>query len=431
MSATAGTLAPQVEETYRSDRVSTVHRNRIYLFAGAFPFLLGLLAIGFGVATGTVPFLIPAPHLLLFGTIGFFLAYRLNKHPVLHPGALEITDTEVRHAGKLLARRDELIDGVLVPDPSGMRVRVRRKGLKEQLLFSVGDDDQGHALLRALGFDVTQSVAELKGASDIFRWPVWKQLLAVLAPVFGVIVPASAIGSAVLGQAAGAMSLLIVPAIAFIFTLVFSPTHVRIGVDGVVIRWMRRERFVPFSQVTKVQKYTYSSGTKTYVGVELVLKGGGAERVVCGQQGWIKTDVDQMLGRINEAFELHREMGGEAAPNLLARGERSTRAWVTALRGIGAGANTDLRTAPVPAESLLRVVEDASAAPALRVGAAVAALAGQPDAKPRIRVAAGTTASPKLRIALERVAETPDDEEAIAEVIGELEASEDAHATTA
>jgi hypothetical protein len=412
--------------TYRSDAVSTVRRNRIYLFAGAFPYILAFGFLAFALFTGSTPALIPVPHLLMFGTLGLAVAYRANKDPVYEPGELEISDSEVRHAGRLLAPRDELVDGVLVPDLEHPRVQVRRKGAKAPLLFGVKSEQEGHTLLRALGFDVTQSVAELRGASDMLRWSVLKQLAYILIPVFGVFMPASMAAAALLGPASAPVAILLILAlVTYIFGMVFSPTKVRIGVDGVVIRWMRRERFVPFSKVKEVRKYKQNSGTKTYVGVELVLREGGVERIVCGQQGWIKTDVDLMLGRIQEAYELHNEMGTEAAtPNLIARGARTTEAWVTALRGIGAGASTDLRTAPVPAESLLRVVEDASASPALRVGAAVAALAGQPEAKPRIRVAATTTASPKLRIALERVIEAPDDEEAIAEAIAEVEAGE-------
>ncbi|NUO49549.1 MAG: hypothetical protein HOV80_11900 [Polyangiaceae bacterium] len=413
-------------ETYRSDAVSTVRRNRIYLFAGAFPYLLAFGFLAFALFSGSIPALIPVPHLLMFGTLGLAVAYRANKDPVYQPGELEISDTEVRHAGRLLARRDELVDGVLVPNLEHPRVQVRKKGFKAPLLFGVKNEQEGHALLRALGFDVTQSVAELRGASDILRWSVAKQLLAILVPVFGLFVPAAMASVALLGPSSPPVTILLVLAlVTYVFTMTFSPTKVRIGVDGVVLRWMRRERFVPFSRVKEVRKYQQTRGTKTYVGVELLLRDGGVERIVCGQAGWIKTDVDQILGRIKEAYELHKEMGSESAtPNLLARGARTTEAWVTALRGIGAGANTDLRTAPVPAESLLRVVEDASASPALRVGAAVAALAGQPDAKPRIRVAATTTASPKLRIALERVADAPDDEQAIAEAIAEVEAAE-------
>jgi hypothetical protein len=59
-----------------------------------------------------------------------------------------------------------------------------------------------------------------------------------------------------------------------------------------------------------------------------------------------------------------------------------------------------------------------------RAGAALAALSTpEPTAKERIRVAAESSASPKLRVALTRIAEAPPgDEEALAEALAELDA---------
>jgi hypothetical protein len=53
-------------------------------------------------------------------------------------------------------------------------------------------------------------------------------------------------------------------------------------------------------------------------------------------------------------------------------------------------------------------------------------MTASPEAKDRIRIAAGTTASPKLRVALETVADGPEDEEAIAEAIAALESGDEA-----
>lgn len=76
----------------------------------------------------------------------------------------------------------------------------------------------------------------------------------------------------------------------------------------------------------------------------------------------------------------------------------------------------------VPRDVLLRIVEDSHAAPLERASAAVAAIeSGDDDAKKRVRVAAGATASPKLRIALDRIVESSD-EQAIVEALDELEA---------
>lgn len=413
-------------EAWRSAAAGLLRRNRIYLFAGATPLLLGLGFILGALLTGTTELLIPVPHTLIFGTLGLAYAYRSNKDPIRLPGALEITGTEILQDGARIALREHLVDGVLAPEEGKMRVRVRRKGGGLPLLFEVRDREQGHEVLRALGFDVTQSVAELRGASDLFRWSFWKQLAYILLPLFFLFIPLITAGTAALGpHFAPFVGFMVLALLTYVFGLTFTPTRVRVGIDGVVARWMNKERFIPFSRVADVRKYTQRSGGKTYVGVELALDAGGVERIVCGQEGWMSTDVEEMLGRIREALELHRKSGGDVAPDLLARGSRDVRNWVTTLRAIGTGASAGLRTAPIPHDALIRIVEDAGKAPQLRVGAAVAALAAGPEAKERIRIAAGTTASPKLRVALETVAEQPEDEEAIAEAMSELETEED------
>ncbi|MBL9022725.1 MAG: hypothetical protein JNL21_11035 [Myxococcales bacterium] len=410
---------------FEGETAALLRHNRVYLTAGATPYLLGL---GFALAaaiTGTAPLLIPVPHTIIFGTLALAYALRTNKDPVRLPGAIVVTETEVRRGGELVAKREDLVDGVLVPEAGRMRIRVRRKGVRLPLLFEVANEDEGRSLLRALGFDVTQSVAELRGASDMFRWSVWKQLAYLLLPLFFVFLPLLFAGIAALGRSgAPFVGVMVIALLTFMLGLTLSPTRVRVGVDGVAARWLGRERFIPFSRVTDVRKYTKTSGNKTYVGVEIRLEDGSSEQIVCGQEGWMSGDVEQMLARIREAMELNRRTGGDVAPELLARGTRTLSDWITSLRSIGSGARADLRTAPPPNDVLLRVVEDARKPAPMRVGAAVAAMAGAADAKDRIRVAAGTTASPKLRIALETVAERPDDDDAIAEALGELEAEE-------
>jgi hypothetical protein len=82
-----------------------------------------------------------------------------------------------------------------------------------------------------------------------------------------------------------------------------------------------------------------------------------------------------------------------------------------------------LRTPAIPADVLLRVVEDSKAAPIERASAAVAAIAaGGDEVKQRVRVAADTTVSPKLRVALERIASGAEEtDEALVETLDELD----------
>lgn len=72
----------------------------------------------------------------------------------------------------------------------------------------------------------------------------------------------------------------------------------------------------------------------------------------------------------------------------------------------GAGATAGPRDAPVDAERLWRVVEDPAAPEEARVGAAVALGDGlDAEGRARLRVVAGGTAGPRVRVALEAVAE--------------------------
>jgi hypothetical protein len=413
-----------VSAVLRSDSIALLRRNRAYLTAGALPFALGIGFIVAALVTGTAELLIPVPHSAILGALAFAYAYRSNKDPVALPGPLEITEGEIRYNGERLASRKELADGVIVPDEGKVRVRLRKKSGGRDLLFEVADRAEGHALLRALGFDATQSVAEVRGASDALRWPVSKMLAYILLPIFFLFMPLVLAGGFALGPTGMPVFgvFMVLALLTYIFGLVLSPTRVRIGVDGVLAKWVNTERFIPFSRVTEVRKYSHESAGKTYLGVELALEDGTAERILCGQEGWTKTEQDEMFERIREAYELHQSSGGDLPPEVLVRGDRNAREWVNALRAIGSGASADMRTAPVHPDALIRIVEDARAPAELRVGAAVAAIAGGADARERVRIAAETTASEKLRVALETVARSEDDEEAIAEALEGLEA---------
>jgi len=74
------------------------------------------------------------------------------------------------------------------------------------------------------------------------------------------------------------------------------------------------------------------------------------------------------------------------------------------LRDIGNGHATDYRTPIASTQSLRLAVDDLTLQPELRTAAAFALRirAGE-DARAQLRVAAATSADPKLRVALERI----------------------------
>ena len=92
----------------------------------------------------------------------------------------------------------------------------------------------------------------------------------------------------------------------------------------------------------------------------------------------------------------------------MTRAGRDPATWLRELRALRTHA-THYRSTAVTDDALWSVVEDPRIDPAARAGAA-AALADSPDAAARIRVAAESTASPRLRVALARIAEAPGDE---------------------
>ena len=415
-----------MSESFGSDTAALVRRNRLWLGTGLIPLLLGFGFVLAAIATRTGALSIPALPMMLFGIVGTTYAYKSNKDPVAVAGTISADAHGIRHAGAPLVPRAQLRQGLLTRANGQTYVRFTRKGLRPEVLVRVKDAEEGHSLLRSLGFDATQSVAEIRAASEFFTWSFKAQLMATLGPVLCVLVPAF-ISTRFFGQHVGGLATLPVLFcfLASMLGLLLANTRVRVGIDGVATQWWGRKQFYPFSEIADVRSYRDESGGKVYLGVELELVSGLTARICSGQEGWLSVDPEEMLERIREARALHAEGGSELDLALLARKGRELGDWVTALRSIGAGSNAGMREPPVPADRLLRLIEDPSAPPLARVSAAVAALPSMDEgARVRVRVAAETTASRPLRAALERVLERCDDEAAMSEALAELEAVE-------
>jgi len=421
-------------EQFQSKGAVLVKRNPRWLALGAAPFLGVPILVVLAAVTGVWPLLVGCIHASIFGSLGLAWAYRANRDPILVRGDLRVDERGLHHGDVLLARLDEISGGFIVPKDGATVVRLERRGRTPSILLQVKDESEGRALLRALGCDATQIVGELRAASQIFGWSLPKQLAVLTPPVFLFMLFLQAVARAG-GPAALAVGtpLGVACLLGWVFSMVFSSTRVRVGADGIATSWLGRQRFYPFAQIEDVHAYEERVGGKTYIGVELALRQGGKAKIPCGQKQWARLDPLELEERIREARDVHRQGGGELDPKLLARGTRSPSEWLLALRAIGAGASADLRRPAVPADKLLRVVDDASAPALSRVGAAIAAREQAPaEAKARARIAAGTTAGPALRVALERVAADEMDDAAVAEALVELEAAaEDEHAERA
>ena len=409
-------------EPFRSTTATLMRRNPLWLGLGASPWAIGVFLITAALISHNYKILAGLGHALIFGVLGLVFAYKYNRNPSYEAGEITADPTGVRIGGRLLATRDDIRDGFVLPYKGRTVVRLRRSG-RTSINIAVEDIAEGRRLLKALGLDATQTVARVRAASQVFSMPSWKQLALFLAPV--ALVPLSIVSATLLGGKHGLpFGFAVIPFVyAFMFTMLLAPTSVRIGADGIVTRWLGKERYFPFKDIEWVNPYEGAQLNKTYVGVEIVTRAGETTRILTGQKRWGDEQQGLLIERIREAIEAYRSGYAGADASVLARNGRAPKDWVTALRAIGAGANADMRTAGIPLDRLWRLVEDASAAPLARVGAAIA-LTPQipPSERRRIRIAAEATASPKLRIALERASSNDTPEEELAEELSALEA---------
>lgn len=416
-------------ERFRSKTVRRVLRNRFHLWGSASPILVGLALATFGIVSGTWPLVLPLAHLGILGSVLVAWAYKRNANPSYVGSEVSVDDEAVRVDGEVVVRREEITQGFVVKHEGKAMVRLGRRGLRPSVLLAAKDRDEARRLLVELGLDATQTAAELRALSGVMALPLAKQLAVMLLPFF-VLMIAGIATSAALAPSLGPAPMLggIGMAVTWILGLVFSPTTVRIGVDGVVLRWLGRERFVPFADVTRLERYELEQGNKTYIGLTLHLRDGREVKVPTGQKNWNEADASELEERMRQALELHRRAASGVDPRLLARGGRDVSTWVTELRRLGSGARADARTGAVPLDRILGVVDDPSAPAALRAGAALAAVENDPEqSRERVRIAADTTASPRLRVALETIASAAPDDAAIGEALAALEA-EDAKA---
>ncbi len=413
---------------FETDRGARVRRNPWIMALGASPFGAAFAAIVAAIGFGATPALVVLPHLFILGAVFSVLAWRKNARPREVPGKIVADERGVSFAGQLLVPRAEIKSGLLLPRPDGaLVVRFRRKGLHLPVDLRVADREEGRALLRALGLDASQSVATFRLLSNAFfdaakrrRWGMyWGVGVAVFAMVIGFVARTAPhlAGVLPLGFALLTLGAALMAAI---------PTRLQVGADGLHMKWLRRQRFIAYGDVDRIDPFEDpGSGKSQTAGLLVTLKGGETVRLpVMSKRATVRDEIFLLHERISEAIETWSRGEGVAHAALVRRAGREASQWVRALRGIGAFANADARTAPVMPEKLWRIVEDPAAPADARAGAAVAlGQTADEDARARLRAAASATAAPKLRFAIETAAKNEPDE-ALAAALAEVESEE-------
>jgi hypothetical protein len=410
-----------MNERFESANLRLVRRNLWALgFAGA-PVLLASLGLHFiDLPTNNAILL-----LLVAASNAWLLALALWKWdlwPSIERVAV-IADRAGLHVGARFLPCSAIREGCVVPASHDRSPHVVIQPLRgASIKLAIADLADGHALLHALGLDISQSVTVFRALPPM----VLKRPYLSLMVWFVFMMSGQALFRNVLsggGPLLGRVLPLVVPLVLCAFFM--APMRIAVGADGVELRWFWQRRLIRYRELLRAMTYKETKGIYKTSGIELTLSSGKAIRLAFSDPRKIQAGAQLVSERIQAAMDRHPAGEGESVEALLRRGSGEIPAWIRRLRSLGAGANAGMRTAPVPRDRLFDIVEDASMDPAARAAAAVA-LGPELDVhgRARLRAAGAATVAPRLRIAIEAAALGANEDAAIEAALAELDAEE-------
>jgi hypothetical protein len=373
---------------------------------------LGWGAIALGVAITALMIVghtgaygIGSPFLVL-GTFAAYLGNRVNLWPRKKRAKVHADGKGISVDGEMRVAREDVTQAYVQPLARYPLVRVQGKGRARNLDVVVADAAEGTRVLEALELDAAHHAVTFRGPSPL-------QTTAPRQVAFGVSMALGMMLMGVLAHVVGAWLLALMPFLVIaLATLSLVPSAIAVGADGVLTRWLGMRHFYPYDEFDTV--------TPTGHGVTLLGKSGKSVHVATAPartrtSAWkyaqlTRDAVHERVAEAQRAYAAHKETHAAA---LVARSGRTMAEWLEALRSLAA--SDDYREAAVPREALWRIAEDPAAEATARAGAAVA-LRGKLDEadRARLRVAAESSVSPHVRVALEAAATAEDDGEVAA-----------------
>jgi hypothetical protein len=328
---------------------------------------------------------------------GLFVGYRGRGRSAEEHGTIRIDDQGIHWNGELLAVKGKITSAVVSPQKDGVAVEVTTV-FGRRFSLRVRDVAEGEQILRTLGFAVEQRTIQARmisalgysGLSHLFNVVAGLGVMATSLVTFLSVLPS-----------AFALPPILLSIVAF-FALCLWPTKLSIGADGVLVKWMWRERFMRYSEVARIERD--GGGGVVLVGHD------GKRFMVIPASNRYGLDSEAVIERIREAMSLGSAGGRDIASAALARRGRKVSEWVAALRNLERVVEGGPRTAPLLADDLWRVLEDVRAGESARAGAALAlstSLKGKD--RERLRIASEAMASPSLRIAVEAAVDGNDE----------------------
>jgi hypothetical protein len=345
------------------------------------------VGIGLAAAGCAISFLMHGdmrlPWFIGLGTTGLVLALLgqdtgvSRVHALLEAGGVVVGD-------RLVAARSTIRSGWIERDYHGSRVHLDR-GLFRDVEFEAADDAAARALLRAVACDPSQTVVKFPSPSPF----------AGLAGAMGGQLVAHAVfaGNGHLTAflfAVGASIYLLLTLV----VVVLSHHETSVGSDGILVSGLLRSQFVPFAEVEAA--VVESAG-------KLVLYTRTRGRIARRMRG----PAAEAAAELIQAAITSSHSGSEAVRQQLRRQherEGDVGAWLARLRSLAS--HGPYRAVALGAEALWRVVDDPGATGAERAAAAVVlGTLATPAERARLRGAAARMACPKVRVAIERVAD--------------------------
>ncbi len=383
-----------------------VRRNPWLLGLATSPFAMAATMV-LGGAFGSGPFILCiAPLTAVLGIATTYFTWRRNPLPQRVPVRLRadrdrlVVDDVASGRSQMVAVK-QMVRGVRIGGPERAVIRITRRWGRN-LVLEVAPSVEPPLLTR-LGLDVRQTAASFRAMSRIHAGPRTMRYAA---------------GGAIASSAGIVLTAMLLPHPAPLVLLPFVllapvalalvPSHVEVGADGVLIRWLGTRRFIGHADILGVS-VTSHSPRQTYA-MTIVWIGTRTREPICipipGADQW-SDDAETLSSRIRDARAAWEASQGRP-PIPLLRAGREHLAWVSELRRQEAA---DLRSTAMPRAELWRVVEDVSAASIDRAAAALALGRELSNTdRARLSTAASATVQPQLRVVLERASVAEDDE---------------------
>lgn len=331
--------------------------------------------------------------------------------PRVERGALKADTHGVYWNGALVWPRASIRSGLVVPNtPHGTVVRLSNPSRFRSIDLVVADEAEGRALLDALDLGTSRRTAQFLAHPRMHGAPAVAGLMvAAIAGAFFGLTALMRGGHGLFGIIVAVVFAMLpyIPVVASV-----APTKVTVGVDGVLLRRLGMDQFIPFRDVASVEMYDEGVHLVLRDGRKVPLRVGPLDSKVLAIHTEQSAEREALYTRLRDAMGEHAR-GEQPGVSALAvdRGGRTVTAWIAHLRELAQRQEGGMRQAPVLRSTLWSLLGDPNASSTDRAGAAVAlAESGrdEPSTQERLRVVAGAVASPRLRVVIEAAAEGTD-----------------------